>query len=66
MDKSGDGEQGVRGSLLEDHYLWIRFMAVSARHLATGKLKLVGYIPSCSFWWDVVDQTCSALPGVVV
>lgn len=66
LNKSGDGEQGRRRSLLEDHCLWIRFMAVSARHLATGRLELVACLPSCSFWWDVMDQTCSALPGVVV
>lgn len=64
-DKSGDGEQAVRGSLLGDHSLWIRFVAVSAV-LAPGRLGLVGYIPFCSISWDVMGQAGSALPGVVV
>lgn len=56
----GMGSRVIRGSLLEDHSLWIRFMAVSARHLAAGRFELVSYIPSCSSWWDVMElaQLC--------
>lgn len=58
----GNGEPGIRGSLPEDHHLWPRFMAATGEDLATGRLKLVGYIPSPGMRWM---QTCSALAGVV-
>lgn len=40
----GMGNRVSEGLCCHHHHLWIRFMAVSRRHLAAGRLKFVGYI----------------------